>query len=123
MMVCMMVWKMFKKGEIYLARLNPKKGNEIGKLRPILIFQTNLLNECEHPTTIILPISTYLIDDSYPLRYRINKRDNLEKNSDILCDQIRAIDNQRIIPNILTKLSLREILEVNKQVSIVLDIE
>ncbi len=114
---------MFKKGEIYLARLNPKKGNEIGKLRPILIFQTNLLNECEHPTTIILPISTYLIDDSYPLRYRINKRDNLEKNSDILCDQIRAIDNQRIIPNILTKLSLREILEVNKQVSIVLDIE
>ncbi len=31
---------MFKKGEVYLVRLNPKKGNEVGKLRPILIYQT-----------------------------------------------------------------------------------
>jgi mRNA interferase MazF len=45
---------MFKKGEIYLARLNPKKGNEVGKIRPVLIYQTNLLNDCEHTTTIIL---------------------------------------------------------------------
>ncbi|SHO81331.1 hypothetical protein MNB_SV-15-897 [hydrothermal vent metagenome] len=33
---------MFKKGEIYLAKLNPKKGNEVGKIRPILIYQTNI---------------------------------------------------------------------------------
>jgi len=114
---------MFKKGEIYLARLNPKKGNEVGKIRPILIYQTNLLNECEHPTTIILPISTVLIDDAYPLRYRINKRDNLEKDSDILCDQIRALDNSRIIPSLLTKLNYKEILNIDKQIKIVLDIE
>ena len=80
---------MFQKGEIYLAKLNPKKGNEVGKIRPVLIYQTNILNGCEHPTTIILPISTVLIDDAYPLRYRITKRDNLEKTSDVLCDQIR----------------------------------
>ena len=114
---------MFKKGEIYLAKLNPKKGNEVGKIRPVLIYQTNLLNDCEHPTTIILPISTILIDDTYPLRYRINKRDNLEKDSDILCDQIRALDNTRIIPNMLTKLNFKEILEIDKQIKIVLDIE
>ena len=114
---------MFKKGEIYLARLNPKKGNEVSKIRPILIYQTNLLNDCEHPTTIILPISTILIDDTYPLRYRINKRDKLEKDSDVLCDQIRALDNTRIIPNMLTKLTFKEILEIDKQIKIVLDIE
>ncbi|MEA2017907.1 MAG: type II toxin-antitoxin system PemK/MazF family toxin [Campylobacterota bacterium] len=114
---------MFKKGEIYLARLNPKKGSEVGKIRPVLIYQTNLLNDIEHPTTIILPISTYLIDDAYPLRYRINKRDDLEKDSDILCDQIRAIDNERIISNSLTILSLKEILEIDNQIGIVLDIE
>ncbi len=67
-----------KKGDIYLANLNPQKGNEIGKLRPVLVYQTNLLNEVGHLTTIILPLSTYLIDDSYPLRFRIKKRDNLE---------------------------------------------
>jgi len=114
---------MFKKGEIYLARLNPKKGNEVGKIRPVLIYQTNLLNDCEHPTTIILPISTVLIDETYPLRYRINKRDKLEKDSDILCDQIRALDNIRIIPNLLTKLTYKEILEIDKQVKIILGIE
>ena len=72
---------MFQKGKIYLAKLNPKKGNEVGKIRPILIYQTNILNECEHPTTIILPISTILINEAYPLRYRITKRDKLEKTS------------------------------------------
>jgi mRNA-degrading endonuclease toxin of MazEF toxin-antitoxin module len=67
-----------------------KKGNEVGKIRPVLIYQTNILNECKHPTTIILPISTVLIDDTYPLRYRITKRDNLEKTSDVLCDHSSA---------------------------------
>ena len=114
---------MFKKGEIYLANLNPKKkGNEIGKLRPILIYQTNLLNEVEHLTTIVLPLSTYLIDNSYPLRFRIKKRDALEKDSDIVIDQIRAIDNKRIIPNLLTKLTQDELITIDKQVKIVLDI-
>ena len=114
---------MFQKGEIYLAKLNPKKGNEVGKIRPVLIYQTNVLNECGHPTTIILPISTVLIEDAYPLRYRIKKRDKLEQTSDVLCDQIRALDNQRILNGLLTKLSYKEMLEIDKQVKIVLEIE
>ncbi len=114
---------MFQKGEIYLAKLNPKKGNEVGKIRPVLIYQTNMLNECEHPTTIILPISTVLIDNTYPLRYRITQRDKLDKTSDILCDQIRALDNQRILEGLLTTLTYQEMLEIDKQVKIVLDIE
>ena len=88
---------------------------EVGKIRPILIYQTNVLNECEHPTTI-------LIDHTYPLRYRITKRDKLEKTSDVLCDQIRALDNQRILEGLLTKLTYQEMLEIDKQVKIVLDI-
>ena len=114
---------MFQKGEIYLAKLNPKKGNEVGKIRPVLIYQTNILNDCEHPTTIVLPISTVLIDSAYPLRYRITSRDKLEKTSDVLCDQIRALDNQRILEGLLTKLTYKEMLEIDKQVKIVLDIE
>ena len=114
---------MFQKGEIYLAKLNPKKGNEVGKIRPVLVYQTNILNECEHPTTIVLPISTVLIDDTYPLRYRITKRNKLEKTSDVLCDQIRALDNQRILEGVLTKITYQEMLEIDKQVKIVLDIE
>ena len=113
---------MFKKGEIYLAKLNPKKGNEVGKLRPVLIYQTDFLNEVKHPTTTVLPLSTVLIDDSYPLRYRVSEREKLEQNSDILCDQIRTIDNGRILPQKIAELTLKEILEVDVQVSIVLGI-
>ncbi len=112
---------MIKRGEIFLANLNPKKGNEVGKLRPVVIIQTDFLNEIKHPTVIILPLSTQLIDDAYPLRYRIKKRDNLEKDSDILCDQIRSIDINRIITtNLLTKLTQKELYEIEHMLEILL---
>jgi len=115
--------KIFQKGEIYLAYLNPKKGDEVGKLRPVIIYQTNMLNDIEHPTTTILPLSTVFIDETYPLRYRVKKRDNLERDSDILCDQIRTIDNQRFKPQMIAKLSLKEIFEIDELVKIVLGME
>jgi len=114
---------MFKKGDIYLARLNPKKGNEVGKIRPVLIFQTNMLNDIEHPTTLVIPLSTHLIEDTYPLRYRVTKRESLEQESDILCDELRAIDNQRIFSDKLGALSFQELLEVNEQIKIILELD
>jgi len=114
---------MFKKGEIYLAKLNPKKGNEVGKVRPVFIYQTDMLNEIGHPTTVVLPLSTYLIDEAYPLRYRVSSRDKLERDSDILCDQIRAIDNQRLFSEKLGELSWQEVFEVDEQVKIVLGVD
>ena len=113
---------MFKKGEIYLARLNPRKGNEVGKIRPVLIYQTNMLNDIEHLTTIVIPLSTYLIEGAYPLRYRVLKREALEEESDLLCDQLRAIDNQRIILEKLASLTFKEMLEVDEQVKIILEL-
>lgn len=84
-------------GEIWLANLNPNKGKEPGKARPVLILQEQALLDAEHPTTIIMPLTTQLIDDAYPLRVRINKSSKLLKPSDIIIDQIRAIDNRRLI--------------------------
>jgi len=107
---------MFKRGEIYLAKLNPKKGDEVGKIRPVLIYQTDFLNRVEHPTTSILPLSTQLINDAFPLRFRVEKREKLEKDSDILIDQIRTIDNQRIFTDKLSELSKVELLKVDNQV-------
>ncbi|CAA6802850.1 MAG: mRNA interferase [uncultured Campylobacterales bacterium] len=112
---------MFKKGNIHLARLNPRKGNEVGKIRPVLIYQTDLLNNISHPTTIVLPLSTTIAKNIYPLRYKINKRDNLKQDSAILCDQIRSIDNTRIMPDVVTTLSEEELLDIDKQVLLILD--
>jgi mRNA interferase MazF len=111
---------MFKRGEVYLASLYPKKGNEVGKLRPVVIYQTNMLNDCSHLTTTVLPLTTKLVSEAYPLRLRVSKRENLTKDSDVLCDQVRAIDNTRIVNNKLAILSFQELLMLDEQVKIIL---
>lgn len=99
---------MVSKGDIWLVNLNPvKKNNEMGKIRPAVIYQNDQLNSSEYPTTIIFPISSDLIDDAEPIRMRIKKRENLEKDSDIVVTQIRAIDNSRLVKKIAT-LSTKE---------------
>jgi len=113
---------MYKRGEIYLAKLNPSKGKEPGKIRPVIIYQTDFLNEIEHPTTTIIPITTKLVDKAYPLRYRIAKREKLESDSDAILDQIRTVDNRRIINGKIATLSDEELENIDKQMIIVLGI-
>ena len=85
-----------KHGEIWLANLNPRRGTEPGKSRPVLIVQSQILLDIEHPSTLIIPLTTNLVDNAEPLRIRIHARDKLVKNSDLLIDQLRAIDNNRL---------------------------
>ncbi len=86
---------------IWIADLNPKLGTEPGKIRPVVIVQTNLLNEVGHPSTIICPLTTNVKNNAYPLRIRVQKKvAGVKKDSDIMIDQMRAIDNQRLIKNL-----------------------
>lgn len=86
------------RGEIWLANLNPvKKNNEMGKIRPVLIFQNDELNHSEYPTTIIIPLTTSLIDDAEPIRMRVKKREKLLEDSDLVITQIRSINNDRFV--------------------------
>jgi len=85
-----------RQGAIYLANLSPQKGTEPGKTRPVLILQDQALLDAGHPSTIIIPLTTNLIDDAEPLRVRVKAREKLARDSDLLIDQIRAIDNRRI---------------------------
>ena len=98
-----------KTGEIWLANLNPTKGTEAGKTRPVLILQSQILLNIQHPSTLIIPLTTNLIDDANPLRIRVQKQDRLEKDSDLLIDQIRAIDNKRLIDGPLTQLTPKQL--------------
>ena len=54
----------------------------------LLILQTDMLNSINHTTTIIAPLSSKDIEGTYPLRYNIAKREKLDVDSDILCDQL-----------------------------------
>jgi mRNA interferase MazF len=100
------------RADIWLVNFNPiKKSNEVGKTRPALVLQNNELNSGGYPTTIVLPLTTDLIDDSEPLRYRVLKRDKLKKDSDILIAHIRSIDNSRFIEK-LSSLNEKEMNQV-----------
>jgi mRNA interferase MazF len=83
--------------DIWIADLEPQRGTETGKVRPVLIVQTNLLNN-EHPSSVVCPITTNVQKDSEILRVHIKKgASNLKVDSDIMIDQIRAIDNRRLV--------------------------
>jgi mRNA interferase MazF len=101
-----------KRGSVYLANFNPAKGTEPGKIRPCLVMQSDLLNEAGHPSTTVLPLTTQLIDDAAPLRYRLKAREQLRANSDIMVDQVRTIDNRRITDELLAVLTDKELVEV-----------
>ena len=113
----------FKQFEIWLANLNPQKGTETGKTRPVLIVQTDLLNKVSHPSTIVCPLTTNVINETDILRVHLKKGvANLEKDSDIMIDQIRAIDNKRLIQK-LGVLPNEFMSIVKENISIMIDAE
>ena len=108
--------------EIWTADLNPEIGTEPGKIRPVLIIQTDLLNPI-HPSTIICPITTNVVRSSTILRVHIKKGTaNVQKPSDLMIDQIRAIDNKRLIKKI-GELPAEIRMKVVENIKIVLDID
>jgi mRNA interferase MazF len=109
----------FIRGGIYLANLNPSRGAEIGKIRPVLVIQSNGLNSIKHPTVNILPLTTNLKNNTF-LHFRVNKRDELKHNSDIVCDYIRAIDSSKFTSSILTQLSKNEMQQIEEKLSWIL---
>ncbi len=85
----------FKKGDIVTVNLNPKKGHEVGKVRPAIIISGDDENAMLD-TVILIPLSTDLIEDMEPYRMRIARRDRLQQDSDILINQVRTLSKQRI---------------------------
>jgi mRNA interferase MazF len=108
-----------KQFDIWLADLNPSIGTEPGKTRPVVIVQTDLLNET-HLSALICPITTNVKPEIELLRVHL-KKGQLDKLSDILVDQLRAIDNKRLIKK-LGQLTKEQKITLKTNLRIVLDI-
>lgn len=111
------------RGEVWLADLDPKRGTEPGKTRPVLIVQAQALLDAQHPSTFIIPLTTVLIDGAEPLRIRVHAAGRLRRSSDLLVDQLRAIDNRRLAEGPLTKLSAALMTQVHEAIAEVLDLD
>jgi mRNA interferase MazF len=109
---------MIKQYDIWLANLNPGRGTEVGKVRPVVIVQSDLLNNL-HGSSLVCPITSQVNRELKILRVHIGKR-YLEKESDVLVDQLRAIDNRRLVQR-LGKLQRSQIDSLRENLRIVLD--
>jgi mRNA interferase MazF len=86
-----------RRGTLYLADLSPSLGTEAGKTRPVLVIQSDLLNETGHPSTWILPCTTRLTGQNM-LRIPLPKgMAGNREDCEIMIDQSRAIDNRRFV--------------------------
>ena len=111
-----------KRYDIWVADLNPQVGTEPGKVRPVVIIQTDFLNNT-HLSTIICPVTTNVVSSSKILRVHLPKnKSGLKVSSDILIDQIRSIDNKRLLKRVGSlESSQRKLL--NGNLKIVLDLD
>jgi mRNA interferase MazF len=83
-------------GYLYIADLNPRFGTESGKLRPVIVIQTDLLNEIEHASTWIVPCTTQCTGESI---LRVPLSEGIAGNKqecEVMIDQSRSIDNKRL---------------------------
>lgn len=109
-----------RRGEIWLGNLNPNRGAEIGKIRPVLIVQVDFLIAQGDPTIIVLPLTTQVRASKEPLHVTIPARDELEESCQIMPEQPRTLDRKRLIEGPLTRLTEQELRSVERSLVAVL---
>jgi mRNA interferase MazF len=87
----------YKRGDVWLANLDPVIGSEQGKTRPVVIIQNDVANEYS-PVVIVAAITTAIGPKEYPTEVRVTAPEGgLKRDSVILLNQIRTIDKRRLI--------------------------
>jgi mRNA interferase MazF len=112
---------MVKRGEVFLANLEPVKGSEQGRFRPVLIIQNDLGNEYS-TTTIVAPLTSAFMKNEYPFNVSVKSSEFLKKDSTVLLNQIRTIDKKRLAKK-LGGLDNFTMNKVNKALKISLDLD
>ncbi len=108
-----------RRGEIWVANLNPNRGAEVGKIRPVLIIQADFLIAQGEPTVIVLPLTTQVRKSKEPLHVAIPAREDLQQACQIMPEQPRTLDRRRLVKGPLTRLTVAEMTAVEKSFSAV----
>ncbi len=112
---------MVRRGEIWIADLNPNLGHEINKLRPAIIIQNDLGNDFG-PVTIIAPLTSKKVDFVRHFEVLLPRAFGLDKESKVLLNQVRAIDKIRLAKKI-GKLDVESMEKVDEALRIALGLD
>ena len=112
-----------RRGEIYLVNFKKRYNDEFGKVRPALVFQTDILNEniekLPFKTVAVIPLSTQILGGSF--RVLVEKRDALNDQSEVVVNWICTLDYSLVYRDrLLTRLTGEELREVEEKVMLFL---
>ena len=110
-----------KRGDLFFANLNPVIGSEQGGLRPVVVIQNDIGNTYS-PTTIVAAITSQIKRAKLPTHVEIKKdKSHLDRDSVILCEQLRTIDKKRLSEKI-GQLDSATMSKINKALGISIDL-
>lgn len=97
------------RGGVYLAKLDPTKGAEIGKIRPVIILTSQIILDIIPPTLFVCPLSSQSYPEFNSLHVELIPRDNLQATSYALIEHCRSISISRLMQPRLTQLTHSEL--------------
>ncbi len=109
------------RGGVYLARLDPAKAAEIGKIRPVVILSAQKILDITPPTIFICPLSSHSYPEFSSLHIKLSPRDSLETTSYALVEHCRSITTRRIIYPRLAQLTTAEITLITQKLQRMID--
>jgi mRNA interferase MazF len=108
-----------RRGEVWVGNLNPNRGQEAGKVRPVLILQADFLLAADEPTVIVLPLTTQVRASKEPIHVTIVARDRLRETCQVMTEQPRTLDRRRLLDGPLTRLTREEMQAVERSFRVV----
>ena len=109
------------RGGVYLARLDPAKGAEVGKLRPVVVLTDQDLLEIKPLHIFICPLSRQSDKNYRALHVPLAARDNLRVQSYALAEHCRSISITRVQSGRLAQLNPDEVKEITRKLKRLID--
>ena len=109
-----------RRGQVWVANLNPNRGREVGNARPVVIVQGDWFSTAQSYTVVVLPLTSDVRREVEPLRVSIGARGGLREDSQVLVDQPRTLDRRRLGEGPLAELSNEEMSRVEESLLAVL---
>ncbi|WP_341758253.1 type II toxin-antitoxin system PemK/MazF family toxin [Candidatus Tisiphia endosymbiont of Ditula angustiorana] len=114
--------KILTQGGIYLARLDPAKKSEIGKIRPIIILNSQIILNASPPIIFVCPLSSKSQTEFSKLHFELEVRDNLQVKSYALVEHCRSITVNRVIYPRLAQTTYNELNSILYKLRLLVDL-
>ncbi len=109
-----------RRGEIWVASFRPWRGREVGKVRPCLIMQADILTGEDFDTVLALPLTSQYWPNTAAMRIELTPRQRLKKRSWVMVEKMRALDRAVFSEGPLAELTQDEMAVIEMRLRVAL---